>query len=157
MSLVAEYRGARRNEDVARLRRVLALRAMVASGMSQREIAAELGVSQPAVSQQLKASPVSGGVHPETLMAAAGPILRTLAEARGFTDLAAFGSVARHEARPDSDIDLIVRQPVGTSIAGMRSLQELFQAVLGRPVDLVTYGGLTPGIDDDVLREAVLL
>jgi hypothetical protein len=36
MTLLQEYRGARRDEDVARLRRVLALRAMVAIGMSQR-------------------------------------------------------------------------------------------------------------------------
>lgn len=54
MRLVAEYRDARREEEVARLRRTLALRAMVATGMSQRQIAEVLGVSQPAVSQQLK-------------------------------------------------------------------------------------------------------
>lgn len=59
MTLVAEYRAARHSEDVARLRRVLALRAMVASGMSQRDTAAELGVSQPAVSQRLKAALIS--------------------------------------------------------------------------------------------------
>jgi uncharacterized protein len=36
MTLLAEYRDARRDEDVARLRRVIALRAMVATGMSQQ-------------------------------------------------------------------------------------------------------------------------
>ncbi|MEA4943928.1 MAG: nucleotidyltransferase domain-containing protein [Propionicimonas sp.] len=157
MTLVAEYRAARHSEDVARLRRVLALRAMVASGMSQRDIAAELGVSQPAVSQRLKAALILKDVHPEALLKAAAPLLRILAETRGFTELAVFGSVARHQARLDSDIDLLVRQPAGTSISGMRSLQDLFEAVLGRPVDLITYGGLKPGIDDDILREAVLL
>lgn len=157
MSLVAEYVDARHDEDVARLRRVMALRAMVASGMSQREIAAELGVTQPAVSQQLKVASDSNGVHPETLLEAAAPILHALAEVRGFSDLAVFGSVARHEARLDSDIDLLVRQPAGTSIAGIRSLQELFESILGRGIDLVTYGGLKPGIDDDIFREAVLL
>lgn len=96
-------------------------------------------------------------MHPEALLKAAAPLLRTLAETRGFTELAVFGSVARHQARLDSDIDLLVRQPAGTSISGMRSLQDLFEAVLGRPVDLITYGGLKPGIDDDILREAVLL
>jgi len=34
MTLLTEYQDARRDEDVARLRRVLALRAMVAQGMS---------------------------------------------------------------------------------------------------------------------------
>lgn len=155
--LAMVYQDARRDEDVARLRRTLVLRAMVASGMSQREIAAALGVSQPAVSQQIKAAPDLVGVHPGTLLEAATPVLRQLAEERGFTDLAVFGSVARHEARPDSDIDFLVRQPQGTSIAGMRTLQELFEVVLGRPVDVITYGGLRPDIDDDIMREAVLL
>jgi uncharacterized protein len=70
MTLVAEYRGARRDEDLARLRRVLALRAMVASGMSQREVAEALGITQPAVSQQLKFAPELGEVHPEVLVEA---------------------------------------------------------------------------------------
>ena len=51
MSLLADYHTARRDEDVARLRRALALRALVAGGTSQREIATALGVSQPAVSR----------------------------------------------------------------------------------------------------------
>ena len=38
MTLLAEYRDARRDEDVARLRRVIALRAMVATGMSQQQV-----------------------------------------------------------------------------------------------------------------------
>ncbi len=56
MTLVAEYQAARRDEGIARLRRVLALRAMVAAGMSQRQIAVALGVSQPAVSWQVPVS-----------------------------------------------------------------------------------------------------
>src|SRR5215207_3052393 len=77
MSLLAEYRDARRDEDVARLRRALALRAMVATGMSQRQIAEEVGVSQPAVSQQLKFAPKLDGVDPEVLLNAAAPTLAT--------------------------------------------------------------------------------
>ena len=57
MTLLSAYRDARHDEDIARLRRVLALRAMVASGLSQREIAEALGITQPAVSQQLKSAP----------------------------------------------------------------------------------------------------
>ena len=51
MTVLAEYREARRGEDLARLRRVIALRAMLADGMSQQAVADELGVSQPAISQ----------------------------------------------------------------------------------------------------------
>src|SRR5665811_1738852 len=57
MTLLAEYRDARRDEDVARLRRVIALRAMVATGMSQQQVGDALGISQPAVSQQLRYAP----------------------------------------------------------------------------------------------------
>lgn len=157
MRLAIEYVHARREEDVVRLRRVLALRAMAAGGMSQREIAAVLGVSQPAVSQQLKAAPDLDSVHAETLLEAAAPILRQVAEERGFTELAVFGSVARHQARHDSDIDLLVRQPPGTTISDLLEVRDLFERIVGRSVDLITYGGLKPVIDDDIRREAVLL
>jgi uncharacterized protein len=155
--LVTEYRNARRDEDSARLRRVLALRAMVATGISQRQIAVALGVSQPAVSQQLGAAPELSEVHPETLIDAAAPILKQVAEERGFTELAVFGSVARHQAQSESDIDLLVESPPGTSISGLLAMRDLFERILGRPVDLITYGGLKPFIDDDIRREAVML
>ena len=156
MTLMAEYLDARRDEDVARLRRLLALRAMAATGKSQREIAAELGVSQPAISQQLRTAP-EHSIHPEALLEAAAPILKRVAETYGFADLAVFGSVARHQARPDSDIDLLVRQPAGTTISGLNRLRTLFERILGRSVDVMTYGGLKAVIDDDIRREAVLL
>lgn len=95
MALLAEYRDARRDEDVARIRRVSALRAMVATGMSQRQIAAALGISQPAVSQQLKFSSDLEDVHPEVLLEAAAPVLKVLAQEHGYTRLAATSISAR--------------------------------------------------------------
>lgn len=157
MSLLLGYRAARHQEDVARLRRGLALRALVSTGSTQREIAAALGVSQPAISQQLKAQNDTREVPPETLIEAAGPVLKEIAQARGFRRLAVFGSVARGQGRPDSDIDLVVEPPAGAGIREVVALRGVFEAILGRPVDLVTYGGLTPGLDDDIVREAVLL
>lgn len=157
MSLMAAYRGARRAEDVARLRRVLALRAMVSTGMGQRQIAEAIGVSQPAVSQQLKSSPDLNDIHSEVLLEAAAPILKALAAERGYTRLAVFGSVARGQARPDSDIDLLVQPSPGTSSFGFIRFKQLLEQILGREIDLVDYGGLTPKLDDDIRREAVLL
>lgn len=157
MTLLAEYRDARRDEDVARLRRVLALRAMVATGMSQRQIAGALGVTQPAVSQQLKFAPELGAVHPEVMLAAAAPILKAIAADHGYRRLAAFGSVARHQARQDSDIDLLVEAPEGTSSFDFIRFKQLIEQVLAREIDLVDYGGLKPRIDDDIRREAVML
>ena len=157
MPLIGEYRDARALEDLARLRRLLVLRALIATGSSQREIAAHLGISQPAVSQQLRAGRALANVHPEILLKAAAPVLVDVARAKGFDRLAVFGSVARGQSRPDSDIDLLVDAPPGTAIKGLLSLRETFQEILGRPVDLVTYGALKAGIDDDIRREAVSL
>lgn len=157
MELLADYLGARHDEDVARLRRVVALRAMVATGMSQREIAMALGISQPAVSQQLGAASDMSSVHPEKLIEAAAPVLRRLAEDAGYRRLAVFGSVARLEAGQDSDIDLLVEAPEGTSSFGFIKFKQLIEQVLGRQVDLVDSGGLKPRLDDDIRRDAVPL
>lgn len=157
MILLAEYRDAKRDEQIARLRRVLALRAMAATGMSQRQIAEALGITQPAVSQQLKFAPDLDDVHPEVLLGAAAPILKALAAEHGYNRLAVFGSVARHEARMDSDIDLLVEAPEGTSTFDFIRFKQLIEQVLGREIDLVSYGGLKAKLDDDMRREAVLL
>lgn len=157
MTLLNEYQDARRDEDVARLRRVLALRAMVADGMSQRAIAEALGISQPAVSQQLKAARDLADVHPEMLIDAAASVLVRVATERGFGRLAVFGSVARRTARADSDLDLIIDAPSGTTITDLLDLRGTFEQITGREVDLITYGGLKPAIDDDIRRELVEL
>jgi predicted nucleotidyltransferase len=157
MRLLAEYRDAKRDEQLARLRRVQALRAMAATGMSQRQIADALGITQPAVSQQFKLGPELGTVHPEALLEAAAPVLKTLAAELGYSRLAAFGSVVRHEAGNDSDIDLLVDAPGGTSSFDFVRFKQLIERVLGREVDLVSYGGLKADVDDDIRREAVLL
>ena len=157
MNLVAEYREAQRSEEIARLRRVLALRAMSASGISQRKIAESIAITQPAVSQQLKFAPELDSIHPEMLVSAAAPILKALAHDHNYSRLAVFGSVGRGEARMDSDIDLIVASPPRTSTFDFIRFRQLIEQVLGREIDLVDYGGLTTNLDDDIRREAVTL
>jgi len=157
MGLLDEYRAAKREEQVARLRRVLALRAMAVTGMSQRQIADALDITQPAVSQQLKFASELDDVHPEVLLEGAAPVLKALAAEHGYSRLAVFGSVARHEARKDSDIDLLVEAPEGTSSFDFVRIKQIVEQVLGREVDLVSYGGLKAKLDDDIRREAMLL
>ena len=128
---------------------------MVATGLSQRVIAEQLGISQPAVSQQLKFAPDLAAVHPDDLLEAAASVLNALADERGYRKLAVFGSVARKEARVDSDIDLLVEPPEGSSSFDFVEFKALLEQVLGREIDLVSWGGLTPGLDDDIRREAV--
>lgn len=157
MALLSEYQDARRDERIARLRRTLALRGMLAEGKSQRQIASELGISQPAVSQQLKFAPALDKQHPEILLEAAAPVLKTLAIEHGYSNLAVFGSVAKGNARTDSDIDLLVSAPPGTSSFDFVRFKMLLEEVLGREIDLVSWAGLKPRIDDDIRSEAVML
>ena len=157
MTLLTEYARARRDEDGARLRRVLSLRAMLATGMSQQQVGDVVGISQPAVSQQLRYSPDFAGIGPEELLAAAAPVLKALAAEYDYRRLAVFGSVARGEAHQYSDIDLLVDAPPGTSSFAFIGFKQLIEKVLGREVDLISYSGLKPKIDDDIRRDAVLL
>jgi len=122
---------------------------MSASGISQRKIAEFVGITQPAVSQQLKFAPELVAIHPELLVAAAAPILKALAHDHNYSRLSVFGSVGRGDARADSDIDLIVTSPQGTStVRSFIRFRQLIEQVLGRDIDLVDYGGLTPSLDE---------
>ena len=79
-----------------------------------------------------------------------------LATARkhGAYNVRVFGSVARGEARPDSDIDFLVSLDAGRSLIDLARLLRELQSLLGRNVDVVTEAGLRPRIRPQVLREA---
>lgn len=157
MDLLEVYQDARCDEVMARARRLLALRAMIAGEVSQRAVAATLGVTQPAVSQQLKSSAELGDLHPQMLLEAAAPVLKALADRHGYRRLAVFGSVARQEVSATSDIDLLVEAPANPSSFDFVRFKGLIEQVLGRQIDLVDYGGLEPRVDDDIRRDAVLI
>ena len=72
----------------------------------------------------------------------------------GVKSLKLFGSVVRGEARPESDIDILVEfsRPIGL-LAFVRLKQRLTE-LLGRPVDLVTPEALKPPLRDGILHEA---
>jgi predicted nucleotidyltransferase len=63
--------------------------------------------------------------------------LRTLAAEHGYSRIGVFGSVARGEARQDSDISLIVEAPEGTSSFGFLRFKQVLEQVLGRELNLV--------------------
>ena len=156
MSLIGHYEHAIRDAEIARIRRVLALRGMLAEGHSQAYVADRCGVTQPAISYQV-AKERTEGVRPRDLLEAGGAILKQVAEDRGFQRLGVFGSVARGEDRPDSDLDFLVEPPHGADLFEVMHLEEAFITILGRNIDLVSYGGLDPEIDRDILREVILV
>ena len=75
--------------------------------------------------------------------------------AYGVKSLALFGSVARDEARPDSDVDLLVEfdRPVG--LFGLVALQLRLEELLGCPVDIGTMDSLKPLVRSRVMEECV--
>ncbi|MBN8713781.1 MAG: nucleotidyltransferase domain-containing protein [Xanthomonadales bacterium] len=67
-----------------------------------------------------------------------------------------FGSVARGEERPDSDIDFLVDLPRGYDLVTQRiPLQRRLTEITGRRLDVVPEHELNRHIRDAVLREAV--
>ena len=74
---------------------------------------------------------------------------------RGVKSLAVFGSLARGEATPASDIDMLVEfdRPVG--LFEFIRLKLYLESLTGRCVDLVTPDAIRPGMRAAILNEAV--
>jgi len=74
-------------------------------------------------------------------------------------ELSVFGSAARGEMRPDSDIDLLVefRPDADVGLLEHAGLMLDLAQLLGRKVDLVSKNGLKPRIRSSVLRDARLV
>ena len=97
---------------------------------------------------------MSGSISREqaaSLLAASESEIRALGVAR----LALFGSVLRGDARPDSDVDLLVQFSLGAkTFDRFLALSELLEDRLGRRVELVTTEALSPFIGPRILAEA---
>ena len=76
-----------------------------------------------------------------------------LAARYGVGDLALFGSTARDEAGPDSDIDILVTLPGAHGWSGYGQVKQYLEGLLGRSVDLVVEAEvrreLRPYIEED--------
>ena len=73
-------------------------------------------------------------------------------QALGVRTLALFGSTARGEAGPDSDIDLLVEFEPPLGFDRYMDAKFRLEALLGRPVDLVTSAGLKAELRPTVER-----
>jgi predicted nucleotidyltransferase len=95
-------------------------------------------------------------VLPDWLQASRTEILR-VATKMGVTNVRVFGSVARGEDGPDSDLDLLVTLQPGRSLFDLVGLADELGALLGRKVDVVTDDALYWLLRRRILREAVAL
>jgi len=73
----------------------------------------------------------------------------------GVDRLALFGSVARDEAGPESDVDLLVEFDGPATFDGYTGLKFFLEDLLGQPVDLVTRKSLKSRLVSSIEREAV--
>jgi predicted nucleotidyltransferase len=70
----------------------------------------------------------------------------------GVKSMAIFGSVARDEARPDSDVDILVEFLEPATFNGYMDLKFFLEDLLGRPVDLVTRKSIRPRLKTRIER-----
>jgi predicted nucleotidyltransferase/DNA-binding XRE family transcriptional regulator len=155
------------------------------AGLTQAELAARAGVTQSVISayesgRRQPSIPVlrrlveaAGAELIMTVVprrsggALAGPVGRRVvrcrsalvaaAAAHGVSNLRVFGSVARGEDRPDSDVDLLVDLPPGIGLFALGRLEDELASILDAPVDVVPAGDLKTGVRARVESEQVAL
>jgi predicted nucleotidyltransferase len=77
-----------------------------------------------------------------------------IAMRNGAYNVRVFGSVARGEARPDSDVDFLVNLEANRSLLDLARMLRELQSLLDCPVDVVTEAGLRPRLRSQVLKDA---
>ncbi|MCH8627750.1 helix-turn-helix domain-containing protein [Arsenicicoccus piscis] len=83
--------------------------------------------------------------------------LMAAAQRRGATNLRVFGSVARGEDGPDSDVDLLVDLAPGGGLFALAGLERELAEILGVEVDVSPVDSLKPRVRDRAEREAIAL
>ncbi|RIK77078.1 MAG: hypothetical protein DCC67_13090 [Planctomycetota bacterium] len=68
-----------------------------------------------------------------------------------------FGSTARGDAHEGSDVDILVDLDEGRSLLDQVGFQQELEELLGRPVDVVVEGGISPYLEQRILADAVPL
>jgi predicted nucleotidyltransferase len=156
------------------------------AGLSQVELARRAGVTQSVVSAYesghrqpavptLTALVDAAGYElvmsvrrqPRRLSRLSGPVGRrvrrmrrelvAVAAAYGVTNLRVFGSVARGQDQPDSDVDLLADFPPGMGLFGLGRVQAELEAILNAQVDLVPAKDLKPEVRVRAERDLVAL
>jgi len=147
----------------------------IRAGVVQSVISAyEAGRREPALSTLAALVDASGYElaislrrQPRRLRRLSGPIGRRVrrrrrdlvaaAAAHGASNLRVFGSVARGQDKPDSDVDLLADLPPGMGLFGLGRLQAALEAIVGTRVDLVPAQDLKPDVHARIERELVPL
>jgi predicted nucleotidyltransferase len=79
------------------------------------------------------------------------------ASQHGARNVRVFGSAARGDAGPASDVDLLVEMEPGRSLLDFVGLWQELEDLLGLKVDLVSDRGISPYLREQILSEAIAL
>jgi uncharacterized protein len=139
-SVISAYESGRREPAVSTLSRLIG-----ATGATLR-----LDVDPHDV--EVRRLPVTARGH---LLKRSRHRMHEAAARHGVSNLRLFGSTARGEDRPDSDIDLLVHLDRRLGLIGLARLQHELEDILGVPVDLIPDDGLKPDVRAAVERDAV--
>jgi predicted nucleotidyltransferase len=75
----------------------------------------------------------------------------------GIKKILVFGSYARNEATPHSDLDLIVEFPEGSSLLDHIGIEFELSETLNMKIDLLSQNGISPYIKDKIMKEAIVI
>ena len=157
------------------------------AGLTQVQLAARAGVTQSVISAYesarrqpsmpmlvdlvratgmqlaIQVEPVPG----HALDRLTGPLGRRVRERReelvrvaaehGLTNLELFGSTARGEDGPTSDVDLLADVPAEMGMLGLGRAREAFEAILDAPVDIIFRRSLAPDVAEEIAPDLVPL
>ena len=138
----------------ARNQMVAAVRNASKNGMSQQEIARQIGRSQPEVSRLLHFH----GTTPlaRRLRSARHEVIETV-KAAGGSNVRVFGSVATGREHEGSDIDLLFHMDQPLGLMDLAGLEMELGSVLDTDVDLVPDTNIRPTMRERIISEAVPL
>jgi hypothetical protein len=80
-----------------------------------------------------------------------------LAVGHGAKNLRVFGSAARGEGGPASDVDLLVDMEKGRNLLDLVGFWQDLEELLGCRVDVITDGGISPYLRERIYAEAIPL
>ena len=80
-----------------------------------------------------------------------------LAATYGAKNIRVFGSVARGEGGPGSDVDLLVDMEKGRNLLDLVGFWQDLEELLGCRVDVITDGGISPYLQERIYAEALPL